>query len=167
MKIILIFILTCICSIPLRAQQTVASSGKEASGAGGSVSYTVGQISYTTISGTGGSVAQGVQQPYEISVITGLEEAKNITLEWSAYPNPTSNFLTLSLRGVGNPVLKVDNLSYRLYDMYGKLLEEKKIEDKETSIQMGSFMAATYILKIIQTNSVSSRELKTFKIIKY
>ena len=34
----------------------------------------VGQVVYITSTGINGSVAQGVQQPYEISVITGVNE---------------------------------------------------------------------------------------------
>ena len=52
------------------AQESVSASGGEASGSGGSVSYSVGQLFYRIHTGTTGSVAEGVQQPYEISVIT-------------------------------------------------------------------------------------------------
>jgi hypothetical protein len=39
----------------LQAQQTSAAAGGEASGIGGTSSYTVGQTVYTSVSGTGGS----------------------------------------------------------------------------------------------------------------
>ena len=65
----------------LQAQNTIPASGGNATGTGGSVSYTVGQIVYTKSAGSNGSSAQGVQQPYEISVPTALEEAKGISLE--------------------------------------------------------------------------------------
>ena len=64
----------------LQAQTSVNATGGDASGSGGSVSYSVGQVVYTTNTGTSGSVAQGVQQPYEISVVTAIEEAKGINL---------------------------------------------------------------------------------------
>lgn len=142
---------------PVLAQETVTTSGGEASGINGAVSYTVGQIVYTTNFGTNGSVAQGVQQPYEISVVVGIEEAKDITLECSVYPNPTTDYLTL----------KVDNyellaFDFRLYDISGKLLESKKIESHETSIVLSNFATSIYFLKVTQSN----KEIKTFKIIK-
>jgi len=62
----------------LQAQESVTASGGNASGAGGTVSYSVGQVVYKTNTGSNGSEAQGVQQPYEISVIIGIEEAKYI-----------------------------------------------------------------------------------------
>ena len=65
----------------LQAQEAIPATGGEASGSGGSASYTVGQVVYTTNVGTNGnSVAEGVQQPYEISVVTGIPEAKDISL---------------------------------------------------------------------------------------
>ena len=69
----------------LQAQETVTTSGGEAVGSSGSASYTVGQLLYTTQKGTNGnSATQGVQQPYEISVVTGLQVAEGIYIELSA-----------------------------------------------------------------------------------
>jgi len=150
----------------LQAQVTISSSGGNATGAGGTVSYTIGQVFYNTSTGTNGTVAQGVQQPFEISVVTALEEAKEITLIWSVYPNPTSNFLIISLGNTETPELKPENLRYRLYDMSGKVLLENKLDGFETTIQMGGFSSSTYILKIIQINPAVLKEIKTFKIIK-
>ncbi|MCB0649678.1 MAG: hypothetical protein KDC85_00225 [Saprospiraceae bacterium] len=46
----------------LQSQQSLHhATGGDASGSGGSVSYTVGHPVYTTHDGAGGSVAQGVQ----------------------------------------------------------------------------------------------------------
>lgn len=141
----------------LQAQKSVNSTGGNASGSGGSASYSVGQVVYTTNTGTNGSVSQGVQQPYEISVVTGIEEAKGINLSVSAYPNPTTDYLTLS---IGE--FDISNLSYQLYDMNGKLLQNAKITGNQTSIVMSNLVPANYFVKVIQGN----KEVKTFKIIK-
>ena len=142
----------------LQAQEAIPATGGNASGSGGTASYSVGQVFYTTNDGgANGSVAQGVQQPYEISIITGIEEAKEIILSVSAYPNPTTDYLTLK---VGN--FELSTLKFQLYDMNGKLLQNKKIEGGETNILMSNFASATYFLKVIQDN----KEVKTFKIIK-
>ena len=82
----------------LKAQQATTTSGGNASGSGGSASYSVGQVVYTTNTGAGGSVSQGVQQPYEISIVSGIEE-QGITLTCTAYPNPTTDYLTLKIDG--------------------------------------------------------------------
>ena len=141
----------------LQAQTSVNATGGNASGGGGSASYSVGQVVYTTNTGTNGSVAQGVQQPFEISVVTGLEQAKGINLSVSAYPNPTTDYLTLS---IGE--FDISNLSYQLYDMNGKLLQNAKITGNQTSIVMSNLVPANYFLRVIHGN----KEVKTFKIIK-
>ncbi len=48
----------------LQAQENTIATGGEATGAGRTASYSVGQVVYTTATGANGSVAQGVQQPY-------------------------------------------------------------------------------------------------------
>ena len=141
----------------LQAQTSVNATGTNASGSGGSVSYSVGQVVYTTHTGTSGSVAEGVQQPYEISVVTGLEEAQSINLSVTAYPNPTTDYLTLRI-----DEFEISNLSFQLYDMNGKLLQNEKITGNQTSIVMSNLLPATYFVKVIQGN----KEVKTFKIIK-
>lgn len=141
----------------LQAQTAAPTTGGNASGSGGTVSYSVGQLVYTTNTGTNGSVAQGVQQAFEISVVTAIEQAKGINLSVSAYPNPTTDYLTLS---IGE--FDISNLSYQLYDMNGKLLQNEKITGNQTSIVMSNLVPASYFVKVIQGN----KEVKTFKIIK-
>jgi len=107
----------------LQAQEAIPASGGNASGSGGSVSYSIGQMVYSTNTGTNGSVAQGVQQPYEISEVIGLEEAKGINLKCIAFPNPTTDFLTLKVDV--SATLKFQTLNYQLYDISGKFIESK------------------------------------------
>ena len=141
----------------LQAQTSVNATGGSASGSGGTLSYSVGQVVYTTNAGTSGSVVQGVQQPYEISVVTAIEEAKGINLSVTTYPNPTTDFLQLTVESE-----KLKDLSYQLFDMNGKLLQNEKITSNQTSIVMSNLVPATYFIKVIQGN----KEVKTFKIIK-
>jgi len=141
----------------LQAQESVNATGGDALGSGGSASYSVGQVVYTTNTGTNGSVAQGVQQPYEISVVTAIEQAKCINLSVSVYPNPTTDYLTLS---IGE--FDISNLSYQLYDISGKLLQNEKNIGNQTSISMSNLVPATYFVKVIQGN----KEVKVFKITK-
>ena len=145
-------------NINLQAQQSVNTSGGNATGVGGTVSYTVGQVAYMTIASSAGTLTQGVQQPFEILVITGIEEASGISLEISVYPNPTSDFLKLKVENY-----KVENLSYQLYDINGGLLQNGDIVSKETVIQTGNLLPAAYYLRIID----NEKEVKAFKIIKY
>ena len=140
-----------------QAQESTNASGGDATGSGGTVAYSVGQVVYTNNTGTNGSVAQGVQQAFEISVVTGLEEAKGINFLVIAYPNPTTDYLTLRI-----DEFEISNLSYQLYDINGKLLQNEKITSDQTSIVMSNLVPSSYFVKVIQGN----KEVKTFKIIK-
>ena len=151
-------LLTFACSLStVMAQEAISATGGNASGSGGSVSYSIGQVAYQTHTGTGGSVTEGVQQPYEILVVTGIEEGLGINLSVLAYPNPTTDFLNLKIENYGNT-----NLSYQLFEMNGKRLKTEKITGNETSITMNNLVPATYFLKVIEGN----KEIKTFRIIK-
>lgn len=158
MKTVLLFILIGMCNMSLHAQQTVSSAGgNAATGGEGTVSYTIGQVVYTTNTGSNGTVTQGVQQPFEISVVTGIEEAKGISLEISIYPNPATDLIKLKIENY-----EVENLRYQLYDINGNLLQNNKVEGNETSIVMSNHVSATYFLKVTDKNKV----IKTFKVIK-
>jgi hypothetical protein len=137
--------------------EAIPTSGGNASGSGGTVSYSVGQIVYTNNTGTNGSVSQGVQQPYEISIITSVEEANDISLTISAFPNPTTDYLTLSIVNFDNK-----NLSFHLYDITGKMIQESKINVSETKITVTDLPPSTYFLKVTD----NQKEVKTFKIVK-
>ena len=139
------------------AQEAAVASGGNASGSGGSVSYSVGQIVYTTNSGSSGTVAQGVQQAYEISIVTSIDEKDALKLNLLAYPNPTSDVLVLQISDFDS-----ENLSYQLTDVNGKLIERKKITSKTESINVLHLATAVYFLKVTQDNS----EIETFKIVK-
>lgn len=150
-------IFLCIGLTGLQAQESVNVTGGYASGGGGSVSYSVGQVMNQTHIGTNGSLSEGVQQPNEISLVTAIDEAKAINLLVSAYPNPTTNYLTLSISE-----FDITNLSYQLYDMHGTLLHNEKINSNQTRIDMNNLIPSTYFVKVIQGN----KEVKAFKIIK-
>jgi len=138
----------------LHAQETVSTTGGNATGVGGSLSYTVGQVFYSTNTGTTGSVLQGVQQPFEIYTTVGIHET-DINLELSVYPNPTTNYLILKVE-------ELEGITFQLFDLQGKVIENKKVMEMNTSIIMEELPKATYILKIAKNN----KPVKTFKIIK-
>ncbi|MFA7401557.1 MAG: T9SS type A sorting domain-containing protein [Bacteroidales bacterium] len=148
-------------SFGLQAQTAVLSSGGDASGSGGSISYSIGQVVYTTASSSTATLTQGVQQPYEIFVVIGIEEANDISLHYDIYPNPVNNLVILKVDDVNDA--KIRSLHYHLYDITGNLLESKCITENETEIAMGNYTKATYFLKITDDNK---KEWKTFKVIK-
>ena len=140
----------------IQAQQTTASAGGDASGIGGTFSYSIGQVVYTYIYGSDVIVAEGVQQPYEISTILDFDTYE-INLMIKTYPNPTKDYLVLNLNTVD-----FSNLLFELYDLNGRLIKRRNIASSTETIDMEYLPNAHYLLKINNKN----KEIKTFKIIK-
>lgn len=156
MKHLIVLLLSSISLCSLKAQTSVNGGGGNATGSAGNASYTIGQTFYTTQSTSAASSTQGVQQPYEISITSGLKETL-ITLNLSVYPNPTTDELTLKLDKTN-----VSGWSYQLLDATGKLVKNQQIAGKEEKIIMANLAAAQYFLRVLDGN----KEIKTFKIIK-
>lgn len=152
-----ILLLCSLCPQITEGQETITATGGTATGTGGSATYTVGQLVYNQFAGTGGFIIQGVQQPYEISIVTAIENTEDITLECMVYPNPTEGSIKLFIGSFED-----DNMRFRLYNMNGLLLQDYQIEDKETIIIMDNLPSGIYFLKVIK----NKLEVKIFKIIK-
>ena len=143
-------------SFTIHAQQTVDASGGDATGTGGSASYSVGQVVYTTQTGSNGSISQGVQQSYEIFILSNAA-LSTVNLVATTYPNPTSDYVVLAISDDS-----LTDLTYALYDIQGKPIAKATISSKDTQIDMHSLSAGTYLLNVNQNN----QKLKSFKIIK-
>jgi len=137
------------------AQEAATALGGDASGSGGTVAYSIGQVAYTYQSGTNGGINQGVQQPYEIFTV-GIEETV-LGISLSVFPNPTNNKLTLQVQEFNNK-----KLTYQLFDIQGQILESKPITKNQLEINTSNFIAGTYFLNITQEN----KQIQSFKIIK-
>ena len=138
------------------AQNNIVASGGDATGSGGGVSYSVGQVFYIEQEGLDGKASQGLQQPYEFFTV-GIEENNGIALKTLVYPNPTDSKVALRIEGND-----LSNLTYQLFDLNGKLLFSEEINERETIIPMDRLPGATYLLKVINSNY----ELKSILIIK-
>jgi hypothetical protein len=147
----------CVQTATLNAQQTTPATGGNAAGIGGSASYSVGLVVYTTNVKSSASVAQGVQQTYKISVIDATDQAKTVTLIATLFPNPTTNLITLKVDGY-----KLDSLNYQLYDISGVLLERQFLKNNETVIDVSKRPSSSYFLMIVE----GKRVVKMFKIVK-
>lgn len=148
--------ITCICILgctTLFSQKNTVSAGGNNIGPGGSFCYSVGQINYTFQTNGNENIIEGLQQPYEISVleIKNFETLSNITV----FPNPTTQFVTISVK-------EFENIEYQLFDTNGRLIQSGKIVNAETTINVSRLPQATFILNIIKNQNIS----KTYKIIK-
>lgn len=144
--------------IAVEAQESVNVTGGDALGSGGTVAYSIGQVVYTTNIGSvdGGRAAQGVQHAYEIYTM-GIKEAM-LDISLSVFPNPTADNLTLQIRDYQN-----ERLTYQLYDMQGKLLNNGQVVAKQTQINTASLPSATYFINVVNQGN---KKVQSFKIIK-
>lgn len=152
--IILLFVLSATMSF---AQNAVTVSGGEANGNSGSVSYSIGQTFYSANVGSNGQVSEGVQQPYEIYDVTEVQTAISGAISLSAFPNPTSDFLTLRIDGD-----YIDGLSCAMFDISGKEIMQQRITSSQTSLDVQQLPPATYFVRVTK----GKNEVKTFKIVK-
>lgn len=138
------------------AQNNTVSSGAVATGSSGTASYSVGQVFYISSINDNGKVIQGLQQPYDVAVITGVNDLQ-INLKVTAYPNPAPDYLTLSIDNT-----ELSQFNYQLLDMQGKILRQEKFGNRNINIKVSDFPNGIYILKVFS----KQKQLKTFKIIK-
>ena len=139
-----------------QAQESMNTIGSNATGSGGSASYSIGQVVYTTNFGSSGCIAQGVQHAYEIFSVGVNETALNISL--TAFPNPTTDNLTLEVKDFKN-----EQLTYQLYDIEGKLLRCGQVAAHQTQINTSSLSPSTYLVIII---NLENKNIQSFKVIK-
>lgn len=137
-------------------QEAVITTGGNSEGTGGSISYSVGQVVYTSTSGSNGSIGQGIQQPYEIYTVVGFELSE-IDLLFNVYPNPTKDMINLRVKYYNH-----EELSYQLYNMDGKLLEHRQVIKKNTPIDMSNLNNNTFRLNVLKENVL----IKSFNIVK-
>jgi hypothetical protein len=138
------------------AQQSVNASGGNATGSGGTVSYSVGQIDYKSNNGTNGSSSEGVQQPFEFYTV-GIFEAFT-SFEVNLFPNPSSSFINLSIANWTTD----QTISFQLCDLNGKVLSSDVVKEPTTIIDVQQLADANYFLNVL----VNGEFARTFKLIK-
>lgn len=158
MKQIFIFSLLFLSVAIVSAQSDFVPVGGTATGASGSVTYTVGQIAVQGAGNGDKSVLEGVQQPYEIQTV-GVDDYPGITLDAVVYPNPTRNYVQLRISNFDIPE---QGLAAQLYDANGKLLEIYTVSDLLTQFDLSNYPTATYQLRVMD----GKRVMKTFRVVK-
>ena len=118
MKQIVLLIIFILIFVAVKAQETVPVSGGQATGLGGTISYTIGQLVYTNPSNAAGSLNQGIQKSIEFITLSN-PELTALTLNAVTYPNPTSESIILALKPG-----KLTGLSYIMYDLLGRFVSK-------------------------------------------
>ncbi len=137
-------------------QESINAGGGDIDSQEGSIAYSIGQTNYITHTDGNASVAEGVQQAFEIYTLSIEEPTKDISM--SVYPNPTSHDVFLT---IGN--YQQEEMNYQIYDLNGKKVGQGEITAQETNINMSDFSSATYLIYVLDQDNNTNQ---TFKIIK-
>ncbi len=136
------------------AQNVVVPAGGDAANDDVSISYTVGQVVYSTTVNDHHYIIEGVQQPFEIDVVTS-SGADYEEVVCNIYPNPTNAHLTLE-------VSTLTNCSYVLVNGKGQRLLQGSIKEHPVSLNLKLYPQGTYFVNVLSEN----QSVKTFQIIK-
>lgn len=121
----------------------------------GTINYTIGQMSYHTMSDGTYEMSEGVQHPIEIELIEVYDE--QLVIDISVFPNPVSNNLMIHVEN-----LIPYNLSMELFDINNRIILKQNIIQHKTIISFNKYSNGVYFLKL----SDKSDLLKIYKIIK-
>ena len=105
---------------------------------------------YTAQSNSATSLSKGVQQGFELFLITGLEDEDRFGLAATVFPNPTSNYLTVEIKSYSPGTA----MEIFLFDAKGQQVHRQ--------IAVEHLSSALYVLKLIQGNKL----VKVVKVIK-
>ncbi|MFN5135263.1 MAG: T9SS type A sorting domain-containing protein [Chitinophagaceae bacterium] len=152
----LLFAIQFFCTFNLFAQNNTVSGGGEFAGSTGSVTFSVGQIAYTSVTGANATMIQGLQQPFELLIITNLREPST-TFNAHIYPNPAQNQIIISVVSE-----RYKNLRYVLMDLNGRIIGADKIIQQTSFLDISQLNTGTYFLRLI-SNEI---QVQIFKIIK-
>jgi len=169
-KILLIFTAITIYST-LCAQEVITTVGDFYDTGSGSISWTIGEPVIETYYNGINILTQGFQQS-KLSV-NAINEKNIPELKIKVFPNPTNDFLSVEV--ISN---EQKDFEISLFDLNGKLILKQKLTDKKQTINMQSYIPATYILTVTEktkeshpvksgiTVKKSFHKVKTFQIVK-
>jgi hypothetical protein len=138
----------------LFSQAIVDVAGGQASGPSGKLDYSIGQTVYANFSSSAGNLNEGVQQTYEIIILSNesLDDGDQVTV----YPNPASESVVVKLKDA------VDADRYELLNANGKVIQTEKITATETTLNIQNYSEPLFFLRVYD----HTKKCKTFKLIK-
>ncbi len=147
---------------PSKSKSTINSlaiidaAGGDGVGKGGSIAFSVGQIFSNENIDQDYLINEGVQQPLTENKTQPLALIET-KIKLSTYPNPVDDFFIIETSD-----LKDKNISYKLFDLSGKLVLQNKLEKTRTKINTYNLQSALYLLYFTE----DGRHMKTLKILK-
>lgn len=136
-------------------QVSTNTTGGVATGIAGTMSYSLGQVVYTSHQGSSGTIALGVQQPFE-SFALSISETESVSVR--VFPNPVNDYLILSVNALQN-----EPFYYQILDLNGKVIISGEVQNSEATIDLKSINSSFYFLKIMNNENSC---VKIFEIVK-
>lgn len=142
--------------------QVVAAGGGyfESTAAGMSISWTMGEVAYTTLKTSTYILTQGFQQGNLFS--TSVEKPTSAVNGITIYPNPAKDYVKIRI--------DVQNVSgkalFELYDITGRkvISEQMVIEQSEpVDLDLSELRSGIYLLKIVMEQEKFNRIVKLVK----
>jgi hypothetical protein len=155
LRIPVVIILMLIAFMQTYAQQALVAVGGSGSNSTGSISFSVGQVSYVYATDSIYGIQQGVQQPNDSLGIVSVVRFKlfeNIHI----FPNPVSNKAEVVINNWPNSV------EYQLHSSCGFLIRKSILTEFDSFIPFDELSKGTYILTLFTSKSSYS----VYKIIK-
>lgn len=146
-------LITCLMSAAMAAsaqsleRQVIGSAGSYVSSGNISLSYTVGEVATTTLTGSNLILTQGFQQPDQ--QLVGMDEPGFLG-EIKVYPNPTSDIVNFEIK------TDQSGLTLVLTDVLGQDMLNRAIVLNGGSysgqVDMSSYAAGNYVLYLRDAN---------------
>lgn len=154
-SILAFFIITNVFSQSL-SPEVISNSGDYYETGNVSLSWTLGECVIETFQNSGAILTQGFHQTKLI--ITEIDKMESNEFNCLVYPNPTNDFINIEITGANNIEIIVD-----IFDLNGKKIYNKTLENNKGTIDLSNYAAAHYILKL---QDRSGKIFGTYKIIK-
>lgn len=138
-------------------QEAILCAGGDASTSEGSVSYSVGQLDYTSIATDNGSMDQGVQHSFEMLTVRVID--MEFFQQISVFPNPNTGEFSILMSDDTN-----ENICYQLYNNHGKTLRSGTLLSNQTPVDMSELPAATYFLYVLDADNQLTKLFRILKI---
>lgn len=130
----------------MKAQSTMVAAGGNAIGPTAQVSYTIGQVVYTSQYNSDAIVDQGVQHSIEIYPVSIGKEESECSI--SVFPNPTCESITISLGET-----KEFQGKWSIIDIHGKQVLAQEYDSSHTTLSLSDLPTGSYTLLIHDTRS--------------
>lgn len=155
-QLIITIIISCLLNNVVFSQQAVLTSGGDNVASNGSISFSVGQVVFSTDSNNYISIEQGIQHSSDLFVVTAIQNILADNIFITVFPNPACDFIMLNLS------LPLDDLEYKLFDLNGNIVLAGLQKKSLNCISLANLAPSVYFLKVFRHNN----EIQTFKVLK-